>query len=326
MWMRSSFMAGLAVVLGCGTVLAQGVTILQRAPTDRAVPITKETLGEYLKDMEERNLQTLRMIEGGKFNVNIRRITASETALTHPITTDVWYVLEGTGTLTTGGVIEQGRIIGGVSYPLKPGDLVYIPSGLPHGVSGVEGSIAWLNIRWDNDWPVNSPMGAGALPPAGWRTTMPGGGGAPGSPGGNAPVWGNLRNFPLYYGGSAELYFSKERLEEYMEGIRLRNSSNYRMVEGGRFNVNLRRNVAASVETHPQTIDLWIQLAGNATVNTGYDVQDGRRVANTGLSVDAKPGDLFFIPSNHYHGYSYVNPDTGVFWLNIRWDDNYANQ
>jgi len=321
MWMRSIFVAGMAAVLGSCAAAAQGFVILEQAPTDHTVPLTAETLSQHLKDMEERNVQTMRLIEGGKFNVNIRRITASETALVHPITTDVWYVLEGTGTLTTGGVIEGGRILGGVSYPLKPGDLVYIPSGLPHGVSGVDGSIAWMNIRWDNDWPINSPMGAGALPPAGWRTTVPGGG-----PGGNAPEWGNLRNFPLYYGGSAELYFPKERLEEYMEGIRLRNSSNYRMVEGGRFNVNLRRNVTPSVEVHPQTIDLWIQLAGNATVNTGYDVADSRRVPNTGVSVDAKPGDIFFIPSKLYHGYSVVDPDTGVFWLNIRWDDNYADQ
>ncbi len=23
---------------------------------------------------------------------------------------------------------------------------------VPHGVSNVQGSITWLNIRWDNDW------------------------------------------------------------------------------------------------------------------------------------------------------------------------------
>jgi hypothetical protein len=28
----------------------------------------------------------------------------------------------------------------------------FIPATVPHGVSGVQGSITWLNIRWDNDW------------------------------------------------------------------------------------------------------------------------------------------------------------------------------
>ena len=35
-----------------------------------------------------------------------RRITAAETALVHPITADLWVVIEGGGTLTTGGVLE----------------------------------------------------------------------------------------------------------------------------------------------------------------------------------------------------------------------------
>ena len=45
--------------------------------------------------MDAKKLQTLRMIEGGKFNVNIRRITNAETALIHPNTTDLWVVLDG---------------------------------------------------------------------------------------------------------------------------------------------------------------------------------------------------------------------------------------
>ena len=113
--------------------------------------------------MDAKKLQTLRMIEGGKYNVNIRRITAAETGLVHPITADLWVVLEGGGTLTTGGVLEKGKILGGQSRPIKVGDVVYIPSGLPHGVSGVNNNITWLNVRWDTDWPPDSPMGAGTL-------------------------------------------------------------------------------------------------------------------------------------------------------------------
>jgi hypothetical protein len=34
-------------------------------------------------------------------------------------------------------------------------------------------------------------------------------------------------------------------------------------------------------------------------------------------------GDVFFVPAHFTHGFSAVNsPD--VFWLNIRWDVNYA--
>ena len=143
---------------------AEGRTvILEQAPKDHSIAIPKEKLAQYLKDMDAKKLQTLRMIEGGKYNVNIRRITAAETGLVHPITADLWVVLEGGGTLTTGGVLEKGKILGGQSHPIKQGDVVYIPSGLPHGVSGVNNTITWLNVRWDTDWPADSTMGAGTV-------------------------------------------------------------------------------------------------------------------------------------------------------------------
>jgi mannose-6-phosphate isomerase-like protein (cupin superfamily) len=137
---------------GGGRGDAPGTVIVERAPADHAIPIPREKLAQYLKDMDARKLATLRLIEGGKFNVNIRRITNAETALVHPQTIDVWVVLEGSGTITTGGRIENGRIVGGESHPLKAGDVEFIPANLPHGVSGVNGNITWLNIRWDVDW------------------------------------------------------------------------------------------------------------------------------------------------------------------------------
>src|SRR5574342_94177 len=73
--------------------------VIQKAPADRSVEIPKETLAKYFGDMDARKLQTLRMIEGGKYSVNIRRITNAETALVHEKTIDVWVVLEGAGTL-----------------------------------------------------------------------------------------------------------------------------------------------------------------------------------------------------------------------------------
>jgi mannose-6-phosphate isomerase-like protein (cupin superfamily) len=341
-----------AALMGAALLTAQGArpegtgtVILEQAPKDRSIAIPKEKLAQYLKDMDAKKLQTLRMIEGGKFNVNIRRITAAETALVHPITTDLWVVLEGGGTLTTGGVLEKGKILGGRTRQVKTGDVVYLPSGLPHGVSGVNGNITWLNVRWDTDWPEGSPMGAGTIAglTGGGRTggapaavreasvearqaaARAGGAAAPAAPAagrGNQLPAGSAQRLPFSYGGSGDMYFSKETLDQVMEGMRLSKSGNTRLIEGGRYNVNLRWNGTPSVEQHGQTIDTWYVLAGGATVNTGYQVKDNQRVPNTGVSVVTKPGDVFFHPSAFYHGFSAVTPD--IFWLNIRWDDNYA--
>ena len=130
-----------------------GFEIMQPAPTDRAVPLHLETLQQYLRDMDAKQLATLRMLEGGRYNVNIRRIRGAETALVHPVTVDLWVVLEGSGTITTGGTLVDGKIVGGESRPLKVGDVEFIPAGVPHGVTGVDGSITWLNVRWDTNYP-----------------------------------------------------------------------------------------------------------------------------------------------------------------------------
>ncbi len=174
--MMRKFLCASAVCLGlwAPVALAQGgraggegqTVILEKAPLDHAIAIPKEKLAQYLKDMDAKKLQTLRMIEGGKFNVNIRRITNAETALIHPKTVDVWVVLEGGGTLTTGGKIEKGKIVGGESHTLKVGDVEFIPAGLPHGVSGVNGNITWLNVRWDTDWTADATLGARQCAPA----------------------------------------------------------------------------------------------------------------------------------------------------------------
>jgi mannose-6-phosphate isomerase-like protein (cupin superfamily) len=130
-----------------------GVVIVEQAPTDRSVAIPLEKLAGYYKDMDAKKVQTLRMLEGGRYNVNIRRITDAETALVHPNTADVWVVTEGAGILTTGGTLDKGKIVGGQSHPIKVGDVEYIPAGVPHGVSGVTtGSITFLNIRFDTNY------------------------------------------------------------------------------------------------------------------------------------------------------------------------------
>src|SRR5690242_312456 len=228
--MRAKLTAVGTVLFGFTLIVAPGIgqertVILEQAPKDHSIAIPKDKLAQYLKDMDAKKLQTLRMIEGGKYNVNIRRITAAETGLVHPITADLWVVLEGGGTLTTGGVLENGKINGGQTRKIKVGDVVYIPSGLPHGVSGVDTNITWLNVRWDTDWAPDSPMGAGTLNgllgrAGGARAaTAPregaveaaraaGAGAAPAAPaGGRGPAFppGSQQVLPYSYGGSGEL-------------------------------------------------------------------------------------------------------------------------
>ena len=77
-------------------------------------------------------------------------------------TSETYYMLEGAGTLVTGGTLAEPiapaagatntgprakRIDGGVSRRVTPGDIVVIPGRTPHWWSSLEGDIRYLIIR-----------------------------------------------------------------------------------------------------------------------------------------------------------------------------------
>ena len=142
-----------------GSVVGTQIFVRDEAPTDRAVRVSFAELNTIVGEMDRDQRTTVRLLEGGSYNVNIRRIRGGETALSHPRTTDVYVVREGSGTLVTGGRIvdDQGRVVegqrgagitGGVEERIGVGDVVFIPAGVPHGIRETDG-ITWFNIRFN---------------------------------------------------------------------------------------------------------------------------------------------------------------------------------
>ena len=87
----------------------------------------------------------------------------------HTKVTEVYYIVEGRGTLVTGGSLVDPKereltplryevngpgisgsdVEGGVSRPVGPGDIVIIPAGTPHKFSDVTEDITYTCIRVD---------------------------------------------------------------------------------------------------------------------------------------------------------------------------------
>src|SRR6188768_250060 len=262
---------------GRGAGSGGGTHILEKATTERAVPLPKSKLDQYFKDMDAAHEETLRMVEGGQFNVNIRRIKKPEAApLIHPKTIDVWYVLEGSGAVTTGGTTDH----------LSAGDVLFVPANLPHWMNETGPSgITWLNVRWDVDW--KGPMGAGNPP-------VPG---VPGSAG--------VGEFAT---PDKAVYIPKTLLNSYIDEQNSTKSTSLtkRMIEGGHFNVNIRNITEPSVEFHERTIDTWVVLQGSGTAVTGFSTDKGgahvepvrgtKQLPNTGVEAPMKVGDVMFVP------------------------------
>ena len=151
--MRVYTLVLLGVVSLCGVVAfgQRGPLVRAEAPTDRAADFPLADLKATFAEMGANEISTVRLLEGGAYNVNIRHdanITPDTARIrSHPRTTDVWVVQEGSGTLVTGGEVVGDEHVGGVERVINVGDLIFIPAGVPHGMKETT-SITWLNIRF----------------------------------------------------------------------------------------------------------------------------------------------------------------------------------
>jgi len=130
------------------------------APTDKAGYWANSDIQAIWKDLEAKQVINKRVMEGGKYSVNIRIVKEGDAPLVHATSCDLWVVQAGTATAITGGTLVNPQkrpgvddsagsaITGGTEQALKPGDLLYVPPGVPHGFKDIKGFRAFL-IRWD---------------------------------------------------------------------------------------------------------------------------------------------------------------------------------
>ena len=149
------------------------VLALVLAPQDHppATHVSAAEAAAKLKDSVARNVvdQLIKGtdIPGGHASVAmLYRTRAEPSALIHERVTEIYYILEGTGTLVTGGGLApptkptdltrvgagpsiSGGRQGGDSRRVGPKDIVIIPAGTPHSFSQLDGPISYLVYRFD---------------------------------------------------------------------------------------------------------------------------------------------------------------------------------
>ena len=166
MRMTTWLLAGTIGLVG-GSASAQttrqmgALAVRDKAPSDRAIDLTEEDLAAVVKGMPGKNLATTRLLEGGFYSVNIRRLTGPETAHVHPTALTIYVVREGSATLITGGTIVDAKgqpvpangpgddLKGGVERQIKTGDIVVTPPGVPHLIREVKDQIVFMNLIFD---------------------------------------------------------------------------------------------------------------------------------------------------------------------------------
>jgi mannose-6-phosphate isomerase-like protein (cupin superfamily) len=113
----------------------------------------------------------IRVMDVGGYTVGVygvfRPKSSRQDANRHQTTvTEIYYMLEGTATLVTGGTMvdeqsagnspntgrpnfRSARVEGGVSRKVGPGDIIIIPGNLPHWWSSLDTDIRYLIYRPD---------------------------------------------------------------------------------------------------------------------------------------------------------------------------------
>jgi mannose-6-phosphate isomerase-like protein (cupin superfamily) len=107
-----------------------------------------------------RQVLNKRVLEGGSHSINIRIVRPTDAPLVHANSLDIWLVTAGSATAVTGGQLVDMKkrpngddsagssIKDGNEQPLKVGDVLYVPPGVPHGFKDIQGFRAFL-IRFD---------------------------------------------------------------------------------------------------------------------------------------------------------------------------------
>ena len=152
----------LALVLG----LAAGAP--QAAP---GVVISADEIAATLKQSIANNTvdQPIKLAQvpgGHKASLALLRRTKAETsALIHDYVTEIYQIVEGSGTLVTGGSLEDpkesdltrlnagmshaGVHKGGESRKVKAKDVIIVPAGTAHRFSELDGPIVYLVYRFE---------------------------------------------------------------------------------------------------------------------------------------------------------------------------------
>jgi hypothetical protein len=159
------FLAGLGLIASAALAQGTGVppaVIVTPAEFNAALKSAPPTQAEFNKIVKPASAAN------AKVSVDInKRIRAEERGIVHDRVTEVYTIIEGGGTLLTGGTLIDPKpmkltgessigpsqvgssIHGGESKHVGVGDVVVIPAGTPHMFTALDGTVVYSVLRFD---------------------------------------------------------------------------------------------------------------------------------------------------------------------------------
>jgi mannose-6-phosphate isomerase-like protein (cupin superfamily) len=143
-------------------LLAVSIWAQQRGPAAAPAAATFFSAADVAnlisKSPADRNALGQRMLQIGAYNVNLEHRVVSQAAAVHEKEAELFYVIEGSGTVITGGkLVGESRtneanltgtsIEGGSSKKVSKGDWFLVPEGIPHQIPNVDGALNVMTLH-----------------------------------------------------------------------------------------------------------------------------------------------------------------------------------
>jgi mannose-6-phosphate isomerase-like protein (cupin superfamily) len=150
-------MTGFVLVLGSAQAFAQPQTPPSApAPGSPAIFKSAADLAAVLEKAKVNpgGMSSSNVTTNDQYRVSIVKRDKAAGALAHAGNTELLYIVEGEGTMVTGGTLiaaADGRpasIEAGVSQRFVKGDVFIVPAGSPHWFSIVDRPVTYLEVRW----------------------------------------------------------------------------------------------------------------------------------------------------------------------------------
>jgi mannose-6-phosphate isomerase-like protein (cupin superfamily) len=304
------FAASAAIAIAGLTLYAQGA----RQGGGAAAPVPKlatdKTMFWPASDIEARWKQNealkrnnSRLFDGPtNISANVRIVAGEDPPLTHETTADLWIVTAGTAVARTDGKLvtngSASSITNATERMVRTGDVLYVPPGVPHHFTQMQGFRAWL-MRFDTLGLVRTTPAPSA--PAAGRGAAPAAAREGGAGRGAAPPVPKLSTDKTMFWTAADI---DARWKENEAQKRI----NSRIFDGP---ANISANVRIVLpgdepQTHEGTADLWVVTAGEAVARTDGEMVDanGKKTIRNGMMRTVHPGDVLYVPPGVPHHFT----------------------
>jgi mannose-6-phosphate isomerase-like protein (cupin superfamily) len=145
-------------ILALNTMSAQPVAAQTAPDGTTAAHVTTAEIMAAVAAMPADQNATQRILQAAGYSVGIEhRVSVPQAASVHDAEAELFYLIDGSATLVTGGTLIEpthngsnwsGKgVAGGTARKLGKGDFVMVPAGVPHWFTDIDGAMTDMSLH-----------------------------------------------------------------------------------------------------------------------------------------------------------------------------------